>query len=145
MKSTTMMPPMSRSRSWRTTSSAASRFFLVTVARGCPDPVNLPVLDVDDGHRSVRSITSGAADGTHLAVHRPWPVVVDAMHRDTSGPLCPSGQRRARICQLETRSGATEFHVLIDRVSSLAPETISPLKSSLNKSRMTLTSTSGSS
>ena len=32
MKSITMIPPMSRSRSWRTTSSAASRLFFVIVS-----------------------------------------------------------------------------------------------------------------
>ena len=47
MKSMTMIPPMSRSRSWLTTSSAASRFVLVIVSssRAClPLPVNEPVL-----------------------------------------------------------------------------------------------------
>ena len=32
MKSMTMIPPMSRSRSWRTTSLTASRLFFVTVS-----------------------------------------------------------------------------------------------------------------
>ena len=32
MKSITMMPPMSRSRSWRTTSFTASRLFFVIVS-----------------------------------------------------------------------------------------------------------------
>ncbi len=36
MKSMTMMPPRSRSRSWRTISSAASRLFLVTVSSRLP-------------------------------------------------------------------------------------------------------------
>ena len=36
MKSMTMMPPMSRSRSWRTISSAASRLFRVTVCSRLP-------------------------------------------------------------------------------------------------------------
>ena len=47
MKSMTMMPPMSRSRSWRTTSSAASRLVLVIVSSSravLPLPVNEPVL-----------------------------------------------------------------------------------------------------
>ena len=47
MKSMTMIPPMSRSRSWRTTSSAASRFVLVIVSssRAClPRPTNEPEL-----------------------------------------------------------------------------------------------------
>lgn len=36
MKSMTTMPPISRSRSWRTISSAASRLFLVTVCSRLP-------------------------------------------------------------------------------------------------------------
>ena len=47
MKSMTMMPPMSRSRSWLTTSSAASRFVLVIVSSSraaLPLPVKEPVL-----------------------------------------------------------------------------------------------------
>jgi len=47
MKSMTMMPPMSRSRSWRTTSSAASRLVLVIVSSNrapLPRPMNEPEL-----------------------------------------------------------------------------------------------------
>ena len=47
MKSMTMMPPMSRSRSWRTTSSAASKLVFVIVSSkraDLPLPVNDPVL-----------------------------------------------------------------------------------------------------
>ena len=47
MKSMTMIPPMSRSRSWRTTSSAASRLVLVIVSSSrapLPRPVNEPEL-----------------------------------------------------------------------------------------------------
>ena len=36
MKSMTMIPPMSRSRSWRTTSLTASRLFLVIVSSSRP-------------------------------------------------------------------------------------------------------------
>ncbi len=45
MKSMTMIPPMSRSLSWRTTSSAASTLTLVIVSsrRPLPRPVKLPV------------------------------------------------------------------------------------------------------
>ena len=65
MKSTTMMPPMSRSRSWRTISSAASRLFLVTVSsRFPPEPTNLPVLTSTTVMASVRSITSEPPDGS---------------------------------------------------------------------------------
>ena len=38
MKSITMIPPMSRSRSWRTTSSAACRFIFVIVSSSEPRP-----------------------------------------------------------------------------------------------------------
>ena len=47
MKSMTMIPPMSRSRSWLTTSSAASRLVLVIVSSSraaLPRPVNEPEL-----------------------------------------------------------------------------------------------------
>ena len=65
MKSTTMMPPMSRSRSWRTISSAASRLFLVTVSsRLPPEPVNLPVLTSTTVIASVRSMTSEPPEGS---------------------------------------------------------------------------------
>ena len=66
MKSTTMMPPMSRSRSWRTTSSAASRLFLVTVSsRLPPEPVYLPVFTSTTVIASVRSITSEPPEGRY--------------------------------------------------------------------------------
>ena len=46
MKSMTMIPPMSRRRIWRTTSSAASTltFVIVSSRRPLPRPVKLPVL-----------------------------------------------------------------------------------------------------
>ena len=72
MKSTTMMPPMSRSRSWRTTSSAASRLFLVTVSsRLPPEPVNLPVLTSTTVIASVRSMTSEPPEGSQTLRSRP--------------------------------------------------------------------------
>ena len=56
MKSTTMMPPMSRSRSWRTISSAA---FEVVLRHGLLEvsarASELARVDVDDRHR-LRSI-----------------------------------------------------------------------------------------
>ena len=59
MKSMTTMPPTSRSRSWRTISSAASRLFLVTVSSRLPPwPVNFPVLTSTTVIASVRSMTS---------------------------------------------------------------------------------------
>ncbi len=66
MKSTTMMPPMSRSRSWRTISSAASRLFLVTVSsRLPPEPVNFPVLTSTTVIASVRSMIREPPEGSH--------------------------------------------------------------------------------
>ena len=50
MKSMTMIPPMSRSRSWRTTSFTASRLFFVIVSSSRPvefferEPTKRPVL-----------------------------------------------------------------------------------------------------
>ena len=65
MKSMTMMPPMSRSRSWRTISSAASMLLRVTVcSRLPPEPTNLPVLTSTTVIASVRSITSEPPDGS---------------------------------------------------------------------------------
>ena len=65
MKSMTMIPPMSRSRSWRTISSAASMLFLVTVSsRLPPEPMNLPVLTSTTVMASVRSMTSEPPDGS---------------------------------------------------------------------------------
>ena len=64
MKSMTMMPPTSRSLSWRTISSAASRLFRVTVcSRLPPEPTNLPVLTSMTVIASVRSITSEPPEG----------------------------------------------------------------------------------
>ncbi|SIN00184.1 Uncharacterised protein [Mycobacteroides abscessus subsp. abscessus] len=64
MKSTTMIPPMSRRRSWRTISSAASRLFLVTVSsRLPPEPVNLPVFTSITVIASVRSMTREPPEG----------------------------------------------------------------------------------
>src|SRR6201995_2130196 len=59
MKSMTTMPPTSRSRSWRTSSSAASRLLRVTVSsRFPPWPVNLPVFTSTTVIASVLSMTS---------------------------------------------------------------------------------------
>ena len=66
MKSMTTMPPTSRSRSWRTSSSAASRLFLVTVSSRLPPwPVNFPVLTSTTVMASVRSMTSEPPLGSH--------------------------------------------------------------------------------
>ena len=66
MKSTTIMPPRSRRRIWRTISSAASRLLRVTVSsRLPPAPVNLPVLTSTTVIASVRSMMSVPPDGSH--------------------------------------------------------------------------------
>ena len=65
MKSTTIMPPRSRRRIWRTISSAASRLLRVTVSsRFPPAPVNLPVLTSMTVMASVRSMTSVPPEGS---------------------------------------------------------------------------------
>src|SRR5699024_9581276 len=64
MKSTTMIPPMSRRRNCRMTSSAASRLLRVTVSSSFPpEPVNLPVLTSTTVIASVRSMTSDPPEG----------------------------------------------------------------------------------
>ena len=57
MKSMMMIPPMSRRRSWRAISSAASTFVLVTVSSKFAFPTCLPVLTSMTVMASVRSIT----------------------------------------------------------------------------------------
>ena len=72
MKSMTMIPPMSRNRSWRTTSSAASRLLRVTVSSRLPPlPVNLPVLTSMTVIASVRSMTSEPPLGRKTLRSRP--------------------------------------------------------------------------
>ena len=93
MKSMTMMPPMSRSRSCRTISSAASRLLRVTVSsRLPPEPVNLPVLTSTTVIASVRSITSVPPDGSHTL--RSIALASCSSMRctaNTSGPSPPGG------------------------------------------------------
>ena len=88
MKSMTMMPPMSRSRSWRTISSAASRLFFVTVSsRLPPEPMNLPVLTSTTVIASVRSMTSEPPRRQpDLAVHGLGELLVDAVVRRRGPP-----------------------------------------------------------
>ena len=57
MKSITIMPPMSRSRSWRATSLAASRLVFTTVSSRFDLPTDLPVFTSMTVIASVRSIT----------------------------------------------------------------------------------------
>src|SRR2546427_87435 len=62
MKSMTMIPPMSRSRSWRTTSFTASRLFLVIVSSSRPpddlprEPTKRPLGLLVDERRSLRAL-----------------------------------------------------------------------------------------
>src|SRR5690606_1268937 len=65
MKSTTMMPPTSRSRSWRAISSAASRLFLNTVSSRLEVPTFLPVLTSMTVSASVCSMMSDPPEGSH--------------------------------------------------------------------------------
>ena len=65
MKSMTMMPPMSRSRSWRAISCAASRLLRKTVSSRLDVPTFLPVLTSMTVSASVRSMMSDPPDGSH--------------------------------------------------------------------------------
>ena len=65
MKSMTMMPPMSRSRSWRAISSAASRLLRKTVSSRFDVPTFLPVLTSMTVSASVCSMISEPPDGSH--------------------------------------------------------------------------------
>src|SRR5215216_1199020 len=65
MKSMMMIPPMSRRRSWRTISSAASRLLATTVSSRLALPTNLPVLTSITVMASVRSITIEPPEGSH--------------------------------------------------------------------------------
>ena len=109
MKSMTMMPPMSRSRSWRTISSAASRLLrgdgLLQVATGAGE---LARVDVDHGHRL------GAVDHQRSSRRQPHLAVqplgdqllVDAPVRHGTG----RPRRPGSGCQRDirgARSGAT--------------------------------------
>ena len=88
MKSMTMMPPMSRSRSWLTTSSAASRFVRVIVSssRAClPRPTNEPGVHVDDRQRL------GVVDHEVAAAGQVDPARDQALHH----VLDPVAPRRA--------------------------------------------------
>ena len=63
-KSMTMIPPMSRSRSWRAISSAASRLFSKTVSSRLEEPTFLPVLTSMTVSASVRSMMSEPPEGS---------------------------------------------------------------------------------
>ena len=65
MKSMTMIPPMSRSRSWRATSSAASRLLAKTVSSRLERPTFLAVLTSMTVSASVRSMMIEPPEGSH--------------------------------------------------------------------------------
>ena len=65
MKSTTMIPPTSRSRSCRAISTAASRLFLNTVSSRLDRPTFLPVFTSMTVSASVCSMISEPPDGSH--------------------------------------------------------------------------------
>ena len=103
MKSMTMMPPMSRNRSWRITSSAASKLLLVTVAsRLPPEPVNLPVLTSTTVIASVRSITSEPPEGRKTLRSNPLAICSFNRKAEKTSPSV-SSQRVIR----SLRCGAT--------------------------------------
>ena len=144
MKSMTTMPPMSRSRSWRTISSAASRLLRVTVcSRLPPEPVNLPVFTSTTVIASVRSMTRVPPDGSQTL--RSIALVSCSSMRCTANTSGPSGAAGWYFVSRGTSSGATAFTYSLIVFQASSPDTISPEKSSLNRSRMTFTSTSGSS
>ena len=64
-KSITIIPPMSRSRSWRATSSAASRLLARTVSSRLDLPTFLPVLTSITVSASVCSMTSDPPEASH--------------------------------------------------------------------------------
>ena len=74
----TMMPPMSRSRSWRATSSAASRLFRKTVSSRFDLAHVLAGVDVDDRERLGALDDQRTARGQpDLAVQRLVELLVD--------------------------------------------------------------------
>ncbi len=64
MKSQTMMPPISRKRTWRAISAAASIFVLTIVSSRFLPPVNLPEFTSMTVSASVVSMTIEPPDGS---------------------------------------------------------------------------------
>ena len=144
MKSTTMMPPMSRSRSCRTTSSAASRLFLVTVSsRFPPEPVYLPVLTSIDRHR-LGAVDDQRAAGRQvdLALQGLRDLLVDAVRGEDVGSageaVHPGGEFRRDLLDV------TAQRLPDTGLVASSPSMISSLMSELKRSRMTLIRVSGS-
>ena len=138
-KSMTTMPPMSRRRSWRTISSAASRLLRVTVSSSVPPaPVKRPVLTSMTVIASVRSMTRVPPLGSQTLRSKPLASCSSTRWaaKTSSGPT--------QCSRRSDRSGLTSsmYCETVDQV--LSPETMSLRKSSLKTSRMTLTASSGS-
>ncbi len=139
MKSMTMMPPMSRSRSWRTISSAASRLLRVTVSSSVPpEPVNLPVLTSTTVIASVRSMTSDPPEGSQTL--RSMPFASCSSTRCTVKTSCVPVHFETR----SRRSGASSSTYVEISDHAPSPSTTSELKSSLKMSRTTRIARSGS-
>ena len=117
---------------------------MTVCSRFPPAPVNLPVLTSMTVIASVRSITSVPPEGSQTL--RSIALASCSSMRctaNTSGPAGPPAG--SYFVSFGSSSGATEvtYSVMVSQAAS--PDTISPEKSSLNRSRITLTSTSGSS
>ena len=139
MKSTTIIPPISRSLNCRTISSAASTLFLVTVSsRFPPAPVNLPVLTSTTVMASVRSITSEPPEGKYT-------LRSSALSSCSSTRSWPNRSFESVQCsRRSSRSGATALMYASTVVHAVSPETTILLTSSLKISRTTLIAISGS-
>ena len=108
MKSTMIMPPMSRNRICRTISSAASKLLRVTVSsRLPPEPVNLPVFTSTTVIASVCSMISVPPDGSHT--------LRSSAFASCSSMRCTTNESGASACGLSNfstrsiRSEATEL------------------------------------
>ena len=140
MKSMTTMPPMSRSQLAHDLLGRLEVVLgdgLLEVAAGAGE---LAGVDVDDGHR-LGAVDDQRAAGQPPAVHRLGELLVDAVHgENVRWPVRPP----VRISSASEQFGRHRGHIPV-MVSQAASPDDQPGKSSLNRSRMTLTSTSGSS
>jgi hypothetical protein len=107
MKSMTMMPPMSRRRSWRAISTAASRLFLNTVSSRLDRPTFLPVFTSMTVSASVCSMMSDPPDGSHTL--RSMALVSCSSMRCTANTSGASGVPGSYFDIRGSSSGATEF------------------------------------
>ncbi len=105
MKSMTMIPPMSRSRSWRATSSAASWLFLKTVSSRFDRPTFLPVLTSMTVRASVRSMMSEPPEGSQTLRSSAFSSCSWTWYRSNSGQPLVLGARSSST--RSASSGAT--------------------------------------